>query len=161
MEDILSDAPSLAIEAPQVRLRPMLEIAGVTKRFGAVTVLRDLSLSVQPGEVVVVIGPSGSGKTTLLRCINLLEEYDGGIVTIDGEPIGYRLDARGQRTRMPERDIVAARAKIGIVFQSYNLFPHMSVLHNITAAPHSGEGDRASAGRSESARAPRDDRPRR
>jgi polar amino acid transport system ATP-binding protein len=125
MEDTLSDAQSLAIEAPETRLRPMLEIAGVTKRFGEHTVLRKVSLSVQPGEVVVVIGPSGSGKTTLER----------GIVTVDGEPIGYRLDAGGQRIRMLERDIVAARAKIGIVFQSYNLFPHMSVLHNITAAP--------------------------
>ncbi len=135
MEDTLSDAQSLAIEAPETRLRPMLEIAGVTKRFGEHTVLREVSLSIQPGEVVVVIGPSGSGKTTLLRCINLLEEYERGIVTVDGEPIGYRLDAGGQRIRMLERDIVAARAKIGIVFQSYNLFPHMSVLHNITAAP--------------------------
>jgi polar amino acid transport system ATP-binding protein len=92
-----------------------------------------LSLSVAAGEVVVVIGPSGSGKTTLLRCINLLEEYDRGTITVDGEPIGYRL-AGGNRIRMSERDIAAARAKIGMVFQSYNLFPHMTVLQ--TLSPH-------------------------
>ena len=114
----------------------MLEIAGLRKRFGAVEVLRDVSLAVNPGEVVVVIGPSGSGKTTLLRCINLLEEYDRGSIAVDGEPIGYRIDERtGRRLRMPERDIARARERIGMVFQSFNLFPHMNVLQNIVAAP--------------------------
>jgi polar amino acid transport system ATP-binding protein len=137
MEDTLNDASSSAIEVLQTRQqRPMLEIAGLRKRFGAVEVLRDVSLAVNPGEVVVVIGPSGSGKTTLLRCINLLEEYEHGTITIDGEPIGYRVDGRtGRRLRMSERDVAAARARIGMVFQSYNLFPHMSVLQNIVAAP--------------------------
>jgi polar amino acid transport system ATP-binding protein len=137
MESTLNDASSSAIEVPQSRQpRPMLEIAGLRKRFGAAEVLRDVSLAVNPGEVVVVIGPSGSGKTTLLRCINLLEEYERGTITIDGEPIGYRVDRRtGRRRRMPERDVAAARARIGMVFQSYNLFPHMSVLQNIVAAP--------------------------
>jgi polar amino acid transport system ATP-binding protein len=137
MEGTLNDASSSAIEVPQSRQqRPMLEIAGLRKRFGAVEVLRDVSLAVNPGEVVVVIGPSGSGKTTLLRCINLLEEYESGTITIDGEPIGYRVDGRtGRRLRMSERDVAAARARIGMVFQSYNLFPHMSVLQNIVAAP--------------------------
>jgi len=137
MESTLNDASSSAIEVPQSRQqRPMLEIAGLRKRFGAVEVLRDVSLAVNPGEVVVVIGPSGSGKTTLLRCINLLEEYERGTITIDGEPIGYRVDGRtGRRLRMSERDVAAARARIGMVFQSYNLFPHMSVLQNIVAAP--------------------------
>ncbi len=114
----------------------MLEIAGVSKRFGTLEVLREVSLSVGAGEVVVVIGPSGSGKTTLLRCINLLEDYEQGTVTVDGEPIGYRLDPRtSKRQRMSEREIAASREHIGIVFQSYNLFPHMSVLQNIVAAP--------------------------
>jgi len=114
----------------------MLEIAGISKRFGTLEVLRDVSLSVDAGEVVVVIGPSGSGKTTLLRCINLLEDYEQGTVAVDGEPIGYRLDQRtGRRLRMSEREIAASREHIGIVFQSYNLFPHMSVLQNIVAAP--------------------------
>jgi len=114
----------------------MLEIAGVSKRFGTLEVLRDVSLSVRSGEVVVVIGPSGSGKTTLLRCINMLEDYEQGTVVVDGEPVGYRFESTtGRRQRMSERDIAASREKIGIVFQSYNLFPHMTALQNIVAAP--------------------------
>ncbi len=135
MVDILSDVSSRVIERQAATTRPMLAMEGVSKRFGALQVLRSVSLSVNSGEVVVVIGPSGSGKTTLLRCINMLEDYESGLVTIDGEPIGYRLDARSQRQRMSEREIAAAREHVGMVFQSYNLFPHMTVLHNITAAP--------------------------
>jgi polar amino acid transport system ATP-binding protein len=132
----LNDVSSTAIDAAGVRYRPMLEISGISKRFGTLEVLRDVSLSVGAGEVVVVIGPSGSGKTTLLRCINLLEDYEEGFVSVDGAPIGYRRDPRsGRRVRMSERDIAAARATIGMVFQSYNLFPHMTVLQNIIAAP--------------------------
>jgi polar amino acid transport system ATP-binding protein len=137
MADTLNDASSSAIELlPDRQQRPILEITSLRKRFGAIEVLRGVSLAVNPGEVVVVIGPSGSGKTTLLRCINLLEEYESGTVTIDGEPIGYRIEARtGRRLRLSERDIAAARARIGMVFQSFNLFPHMNVLQNIVAAP--------------------------
>ena len=137
MEGTLNDASSLAIElTPAQQPRPMLEIAGLCKSFGAVEVLRDVSLAVSPGEVVVVIGPSGSGKTTLLRCINLLEEYERGTITVDGEPIGYRADGRsGRRIRMSEREIARARERIGMVFQSFNLFPHMNALQNIVAAP--------------------------
>ncbi len=114
----------------------MLVMTGVVKSFGTNQVLRGVSLSVEAGEVVVVIGPSGSGKTTLLRCINLLEDYQEGTVAVDGAPIGYRIDPRsGQRLRMSEREIAASRETIGIVFQSYNLFPHMTVLQNIVAAP--------------------------
>jgi len=134
MAGTLSDASSTAIEVRSVERQPMLEISGISKRFGAVEVLRDVSLSVAPGEVVVVIGPSGSGKTTLLRCINLLEDYERGTITVDGEPIGYRREGK-DRVRMSGRDIAAARAKVGMVFQSFNLFPHMSVLQNIVAAP--------------------------
>jgi len=137
MAGTLNDASSSAIELlPARQQRPILEITALHKRFGAFEVLRDVSLAVTPGEVVVVIGPSGSGKTTLLRCINLLEEYESGTIAIDGEPIGYRIEAEtGRRLRMREREIAAARARIGMVFQSYNLFPHMNVLQNITAAP--------------------------
>jgi polar amino acid transport system ATP-binding protein len=136
MGNTLSDAPLLDIEPTQAQQRPMLEIAGVSKRFGTLEVLHDVSLSVQAGEVVVVIGPSGSGKTTLLRCINLLEDYERGTVTVDGDPVGYTVDgSSGRRQRMSERDIAASREKIGIVFQSYNLFPHMTALQNIVAAP--------------------------
>ena len=113
----------------------MLDMSGIVKRFGANEVLRGVSLQVARGETVVVIGPSGSGKTTLLRCVNLLEDYQEGTVTVDGEPVGYIQDRNGQRQLMPEREIAAARENIGIVFQSYNLFPHMTVLQNITAAP--------------------------
>ena len=137
MAGTLNDASSSATELlPARQQRPILEITALHKRFGAVAVLRDVSLAVTPGEVVVVIGPSGSGKTTLLRCINLLEEFESGMIAIDGEPIGYRVEPRtGRRVRMPEREIAAARARIGMVFQSYNLFPHMNVLQNIVAAP--------------------------
>jgi polar amino acid transport system ATP-binding protein len=113
----------------------MLTMAGIVKRYGDNTVLRGVSLTVARGETVVVIGPSGSGKTTLLRCVNLLEDYQEGTVTVDGEPVGYSLDRAGNRQRMNEREIAASREKIGIVFQSYNLFPHMTVLDNIIAAP--------------------------
>jgi polar amino acid transport system ATP-binding protein len=136
MASTLNDAPSLDIEVPQGGARPMLEMAGIVKSFGANQVLRGVSLSVAAGEAVVVIGPSGSGKTTLLRCINLLEEYEQGTVTIDGDPVGYYQDPKsGKRQRMSERDIAASREHVGIVFQSYNLFPHMTVLENIVAAP--------------------------
>jgi polar amino acid transport system ATP-binding protein len=134
MAGTLSDASSTAIEARSVTQRLMLEISSISKSFGAVQVLHDVSLSVAPGEVVVVIGPSGSGKTTLLRCINLLEDYERGAIAVDGEPIGYRLQGN-ERVRMSERDIAAARATVGMVFQSFNLFPHMTVLQNIVAAP--------------------------
>jgi len=132
----LNDVSSTAIEAPRVQYRPMLEVSCISKRFGTLEVLRNVSLSVGAGEVVVVIGPSGSGKTTLLRCINLLEDYEEGIVTVDGAPSGYRRDPKsGRRLRMSEREIAASRETIGIVFQNYNLFPHMTVLQNIVAAP--------------------------
>ena len=113
----------------------MLTMSGIVKRYGDNPVLRGVSLSVARRETVVVIGPSGSGKTTLLRCVNMLEDYQEGTVTLDGEPVGYALDRAGQRQKMSEREVAASREKIGIVFQSYNLFPHMTVLDNITAAP--------------------------
>jgi polar amino acid transport system ATP-binding protein len=114
---------------------PMIEMRDITKAFGKNKVLKGISLDVQKGEAVVVIGPSGSGKTTLLRCINVLEEFDGGIIRIDGEPIGYKVNEAGKRRRLSERQIADSRSHIGMVFQSFNLFPHMTVLRNITAAP--------------------------
>jgi polar amino acid transport system ATP-binding protein len=112
----------------------MVELRDVSMSYGRHRVLHDVSLTVARGEMVVIIGPSGSGKTTLLRCINFLEEYDGGEVVVDGEGMGFRIE-NGRRIRRSEREIAAARSNIGIVFQSYNLFPHMTVLRNITAAP--------------------------
>ena len=104
-------------------MTPKVSLHGVTKAFGANTVLRNLSLDVANGEVVSLIGASGSGKTTLLRCVNLLEQIDDGAVLLDGDEIS----AIG-------RDPNPVRRRVGIVFQSFNLFPHMSVARNITLA---------------------------
>jgi polar amino acid transport system ATP-binding protein len=112
-----------------------IDIRDVSKWFGDLQVLKKVSIDVRRGESVVVIGPSGSGKTTLLRCINLLEEYQEGQITIGGQPMGYELSADGRRTRRPEREIAAMRAQVGMVFQSFNLFPHMSVLRNVALGP--------------------------
>ena len=114
---------------------PMVEVRHVLKRFGPVTVLNDVSLTVGRGEVVAVIGPSGSGKTTLLRCINFLEEFESGTIAVDAESVGYRIDSSGRLVRRPEREIAAARAGTGMVFQHFNLFPHMTAMRNVMAAP--------------------------
>ncbi len=108
----------------------ILLAVGVHKRFGTLEVLRGIELTVQRGEVVALIGASGSGKTTLLRCINLLEEYDSGQIFVGGELIGYREQNR-RRELLPERVIARQRAHIGMVFQSFNLFPHMTAEENI------------------------------
>ncbi len=113
----------------------LIEVDHLSKRFGPLTVLREVSLDVAQGEVVAVIGPSGSGKTTLLRCINLLESFEAGQVRLEGMPIGYVTGRDGKRRRQPERDIAKARATIGMAFQSFNLFPHMTVLRNVMVAP--------------------------
>ena len=107
-----------------------LTIRDLHKRFGATEVLKGINLEVHEGEVVAIIGASGSGKTTLLRCVNLLEEYDQGEIAVDGELIGYRLQNE-RRRRLGETAISAQRARIGMVFQSFNLFPHMTALENV------------------------------
>ncbi len=101
----------------------MIELSGVTKRFGTLEVLRGIDLSVAENEVVAVIGPSGSGKSTLLRCINWLEIPDGGTVRVDGEII------------TPASDLARVRVKLGMVFQQFNLFPHFTALGNVVEAP--------------------------
>jgi len=100
--------------------------------------------SVERGQVLVVIGPSGSGKSTMLRCVNFLEEYDDGEVWIDGESVGYDFGANGARKRQSERRIAELRAEVGIVFQSFNLFPHRNVIDNIIMAPVNVKGMRKS-----------------
>ena len=104
------------------------------KRFGALEVLKGVDLVVERGEVMCIIGPSGSGKSTLLRSMNRLEEIDGGRVELDGELVGYR--ERGHRyVTLGEKHMARQRTKMGMVFQSFNLFPHMTVLQNIVEAP--------------------------
>ncbi|WP_184889581.1 amino acid ABC transporter ATP-binding protein [Sphaerisporangium siamense] len=116
----------------------MVELRGVHKRFGPLEVLRDVNLRVDPGEVTVVVGPSGSGKSTLLRSVNHLEKVDRGAVLIDGELVGYRRS--GDRLHeLPEREILRRRARIGFVFQNFNLFPHLTVRQNVTEAPLSAQ----------------------
>jgi polar amino acid transport system ATP-binding protein len=115
---------------------PMLRIAGLHKRFGEHEVLKGIDIEVAAGEVVVVIGPSGSGKSTLLSCINFLEPFEAGTVQVNGRWIGW-IPSEGSLppTRMSEAELDAVRTGVGIVFQQYNLFPHMTVLENLIEAP--------------------------
>ena len=108
----------------------LLSIRGLTKHFGKTEVLKGVDLEVAAGEVVSIIGASGSGKTTLLRCVNLLEDFDGGEIVLDGVTIGYS-STGGRRRRFPERELARQRAMTGMVFQSFNLFPHLSALGNV------------------------------
>ena len=102
----------------------MIDMRGIFKSFGPLRVLNDVSIRVDRGQVVVVIGPSGSGKSTLLRCINRLEAVDSGEIEVDGRSL-----------QDPKLDVNDLRRQIGVVFQSFNLFPHLSVLDNLTLAP--------------------------
>ncbi len=112
----------------------MIELTGVHKSFGTLEVLRGIDLTVAPGTVTVILGPSGSGKSTLLRSINHLEKVDRGRVRVDGELIGYR-QAGNRLHELGERQILKQRAKIGFVFQNFNLFPHLTALENVAEAP--------------------------
>lgn len=113
---------------------PLVSIRSVRKVFGNHEVLSSVSLDVMPGEVTILLGPSGSGKSTLLRCVNHLETIDGGRISVDGELIGYR--EKGSKIyEMHPRQIAAQRKNIGMVFQRFNLFPHMTALENIMEAP--------------------------
>jgi len=110
--------------------QPLLHAAGVRKSFGSTEVLKGIDLTVRQGQVVSLIGASGSGKTTFLRCVNLLEEHDAGEILLDGDPIGYRLEG-GRRRRLSEARVSAQRARIGMVFQQFNLFPHLTAEENV------------------------------
>jgi polar amino acid transport system ATP-binding protein len=113
---------------------PMVKAEGVHKSFGTNEVLKGIDLEVQRGEVMCVIGPSGSGKSTLLRCINHLEKIYSGRLSVDGELVGYR-ERNGKLYELKEREVARQRADVGMVFQHFNLFPHMTALGNIAEAP--------------------------
>ena len=103
---------------------PLLRISGLVKSFGSRTVFSGIDLDVVPGEVVVIVGPSGTGKSTMLRCVNGLEEISGGSITFEGEAV-----------RTKTRQIVNLRRRIGMIFQSFNLYPHLTALENVMLAP--------------------------
>ena len=114
--------------------RPMVKAEAVHKSFGRLEVLRGINLEVQPKEVMCVIGPSGSGKSTFLRCINHLEKIDAGRLSVDGELVGYQ--ERGDKLyELPDKEVCRKRSEIGMVFQHFNLFPHMTALENVVEAP--------------------------
>ncbi len=117
----------------------MVDLQEVHKAFGTLEVLRGISFTVQRGQTFVIIGPSGSGKSTLLRCVNHLERINDGRIYVDGKLIGYR-EQDGRLKELPAREITRQRADIGMVFQRFNLFPHMTALQNIVEAPRRVRG---------------------
>ncbi len=114
---------------------PLIQVRGLHKKFGKLEVLRGVSFEVKRGEVLAIIGPSGPGKSTLLRCLNFLEQYEAGEVLFDNTLVGYRKDAAGRMKPDSERNIRRVRARMGMVFQSFNLFPHKTVLENVIEGP--------------------------
>jgi polar amino acid transport system ATP-binding protein len=113
---------------------PMVRAESVHKSFGRNEVLRGIDVEVAPREVMCIIGPSGSGKSTFLRCINHLEKIDAGRLWVDGELVGYR-ERGGRLHELPDREVCRKRSEIGMVFQGFNLFPHMTALENVIEAP--------------------------
>jgi polar amino acid transport system ATP-binding protein len=118
----------------------MVRAENVHKSFGRLEVLRGIDLEVAPREVMCIVGPSGSGKSTFLRCINHLEKVDAGRLSVDGELVGYR-EHGGKIYELPDREVCRKRAEIGMVFQRFNLFPHMTALENVVEAPVRVKGE--------------------
>lgn len=130
----MAEASSAVVNVPvEHDTGDMVTVRGLVKNFGANPIIRGLDLSVGSGEVICLIGPSGSGKTTLLRCIAGLERINDGVILVDGEPIGYRV-AGNKLVELTERQMARQHAKIGFVFQNFNLFPHLTAERNITEA---------------------------
>jgi polar amino acid transport system ATP-binding protein len=113
---------------------PMVQATGVHKQYGGNLVIRGIDLTVAPGEVTCLLGPSGSGKSTFLRCINHLEKIDAGTISVAGELVGYRRH-NGRLHELRDAEIATRRSEIGMVFQQFNLFPHLTVLENLIEAP--------------------------
>lgn len=113
---------------------PMVRAENIHKYFGPVQILAGIDLEVEMGQVMVLLGPSGSGKTTMLRCINHLEKISGGRLFVDGELVGYR-EHKGKLHELRDSEVCRKRAEIGMVFQHFNLFPHMTALQNVAEAP--------------------------
>ena len=127
--------------------RPAMVLAeGVRKRFGQLEVLKGIDLEVRAGEVLCLIGPSGSGKSTFLRCINHLERIDGGSLRVDGDLVGYR-ERNGRLHELREKEVAQRRQGIGMVFQRFNLFPHMTAEQNVMEAPVQVLGEPAAQAR--------------
>lgn len=123
------------MSAPEAtKSEAMVRAAGVSKSFGRLQVLKDVDFEVPRGTVCIVIGPSGSGKSTLLRCINFLERYDEGAIWVDGAQVGY-VERNGQRKLRPRREIARMRSDIGMVFQQFNLFSHLTAFENVSVPP--------------------------
>jgi polar amino acid transport system ATP-binding protein len=112
----------------------MVEARAVRKSFGDLEVLKGIDLTVRKGEVVSLLGPSGSGKSTFLRCINHLERIDGGEISVNGRLVGYRRH-NGKKYELKRKEVAAARRDVGMVFQRFNLFPHLTALENVMEAP--------------------------
>ncbi|MCQ2005992.1 amino acid ABC transporter ATP-binding protein [Rhizobium sp. NRK18] len=119
---------------------PAIEVRNLAKKFADVTVLQDIDLEVAQGQVACLIGPSGSGKSTLLRCIAFLEEHSQGTISIDGQALGFFENAQGVRERLPASSIREVRSRIGMVFQQFNLWPHMTALGNVSEALKTVDG---------------------
>lgn len=115
-------------------ITPAIRICDVRKRYGQHEVLQGIDMEVMPKEVVCLIGPSGSGKSTLLRCVNFLEVYDEGEILVEGALMGYEVQYNGTRRRASETRIRESRRDLGMVFQHFNLWPHMTVMENVTEA---------------------------
>ncbi|MFD3555271.1 amino acid ABC transporter ATP-binding protein [Streptomyces goshikiensis] len=120
--------------------QPMVKAEGVHKSYGAAHILRGIDLEVAPREVFCLVGPSGSGKSTFLRCINHLERINAGRLSVDGQLVGYK--QKGDKLyELKDSEVAAQRREIGMVFQRFNLFPHMTAIENVMEAPVMVKGE--------------------
>ena len=134
-ESTATQTPKTSVATDIAAAIPAVEAKQVHKAFGDLHVLKGIDLTVEPGTVTVILGPSGSGKSTFLRLINQLETITGGEIDVDGEMIGYKKLPNGELQTLNDKEIARQRAKLGMVFQKFNLFPHMTALENVMEAP--------------------------